>query len=125
MKIQGQIERVAIDDTGRVTIFVRAGDDQVECSIPPERAIDSLMPLLLGIARASEKPGPAYRMMINPVQIALERVAVAGSDPVPCLDLGLDNKTFLRIALARQRLKQLAEALLALDREMTKPGLAH
>lgn len=111
MKYSGTLKSVDIDAAGSVTLIIASGDDEIECTIPPDRAIDSLMPLLMGIARASEKPGPAYRTMIEPIGLAVERVARQGQDPVPCLDLELEPRTFLRIALAPRAILPLVERL--------------
>ena len=116
MKFNGTLKSVDIDGSGTVRLVIMSGDDEIECTIPPARAIDSLMPLLMGIARASEKPGPAYRTMIEPIGLAVERVARQGQAPIPCLDLELEPRTFLRIALAPQAIRPLAERLMRLHR---------
>lgn len=116
MKFSGRLKSLDIDAAGGVTLIIVTDEGEVECIIPPERAIDSLMPLLIGLARASEKPGPAYRTMIEPIGLAVERVARQGQSPVPCLDLELEPRTFLRIALAPQAIQPLAERLMQLHR---------
>ncbi|MGE0426235.1 MAG: hypothetical protein AB7O88_28505 [Reyranellaceae bacterium] len=105
------ISDVTIDAEGAVLIATTAGTLRIRKA----DAVETLTKLLLGIARASEKPGPAYRMMVQPIGLALERVGAPPLTPVPCLDLELEAETHLRIALRPEWLLPLAENLKGLD----------
>jgi len=119
------VKELKIDEAGIVTLELQSDDGPLTAIIPRERAVDSLMSLLKGIARASEKPGPAYRMLIQPIGFAVERVGNPGqSGAVPCLNLELAPDTYLRIALTVGWARALSDALSTLAKAM-QPGSAH
>lgn len=122
-EIELSLEDFEIAADGSV-VFTGAPDG-ARLKIPKERAADSLMKLLIGIARASEKPGPAYRLMVSPVQIGLERVGMPQAFSIPCIDLQLEKDTHLRIALQPEWLKPLAERLLSLSEVILKERRAN
>ncbi len=110
---KSRLRDVSITETGDVVIGLTSGATATDVLIDKTDAVDALMTLLRELARASEKPGPAYRMMVSPTSLALEAVSLAQGGWVPALLLQLGEGAHLRVALRPEWLPPLSERLLA------------
>jgi hypothetical protein len=111
-EVSGALSELSIAPDGSIALTVQGRDGSADVTIPADKAVDSIMALLQGIARASERPGRLYQMMLTPLGIGSEIVETDGLGPVPVVLLRLEHSTFLRCAIDPRHIRPLAQQLL-------------